>query len=225
MSKKAVAALILLALIPAAILLGVTLLRDRSYNLISVAVALLACVPFFAAFERSRASGRRLVILAVLAALSVVGRLAFFAVPGFKPITAVVVIAAIYFGPEAGFMLGAFSAVLSNIFFGQGPWTPFQMFTFGLAGFAAGLLAGRLLRSRVLLCLYGVAAGVAFSMLMDVWSAINIDGYFNIRRWLAFLLTSLPFMAIYAVSNVAFLLLLTRPIGERLERIKLKYGL
>lgn len=153
-------------------------------------------------------------LIAVLTALSVVGRLLFGALPGFKPVTAMVVLTAMYFGSEAGFLTGALTAVLSNFYFGQGPWTPFQMFTWGLLGFVAGYLRNRLKSSAVFLAVYGAFAGVAFSLLMDVWTALWIDGAFNPARYGAAVATSLGYMAIYAVSNVVFLLLLRKPMGR-----------
>ena len=128
-----------------------------------------------------------------------------------------------YFGGEAGFMTGALSAVISNFWFGQGPWTPFQMVSWGLIGFIAGLLASLLRRSSILLAVYGLFSGALFSLLMDTWTVLWQDGYFNLY-W-GYVLSSLPWMAVYALSNVIFLLLFTPLVGKVLERIKTKYGL
>lgn len=211
--------------IPAVILLGTAVFHGKQYAFITLAAALLSCVPFFLSFERRAQNSTRLILIAVLTALSVAGRLLFYAVPGFKPVTAMVVITALYFGGEAGFMTGALTAVLSNFYFGQGPWTPFQMFTWGLIGLFAGLLSEPLKKSRIFLCLYGIAAGVLFSMLMDIWTVLWWDGTFQLIRYLAAVASSLPVMAEYAVSNVIFLLILTKPVGEKLERVKTKYGI
>lgn len=216
---------VLFVLIPLCLLLGVTLLRDRNYQLVSMAVALLSCLPFFFTFERGKSSTRKLVLIAAMVALTVISRLVFAFLPGFKPITAMVIIMAIWFRPEAGFMTGSLTAVLSNLFFGQGPWTPFQMFIWGIIGFGAGLLAKPLRASRVLLCLYGVAGGLAFSLFMDLWTTLSMDGTFNLWRYLALLATALPYTAVYMVANVVFLLVLAKPIGEKLSRIKTKYGI
>ena len=188
-------------------------------------MALLACVPFFLSFERKTQSGSRLILIAVLTALSVLGRMLFYAVPGFKPVTAMVIITAMYLGSEAGFLTGALSAVISNFYFGQGPWTPFQMFTWGLIGFLAGLLARQLKGSRIFLCVFGALAGVLFSLCMDVWTALWADGTFQLSRYLAALVSSVSFTLVYAVSNVIFLLLLAKPIGKKLQRVLDKYGI
>jgi len=216
----------MLGIIPLLIAAGVVLLHDRKYQIISILLAFLACVPFFISFEMREPNVREMVVLAVMTALSVAGRFLFAMVPGFKPVTAIVVITAIHFGPQAGFLTGALSAVLSNIYFGQGPWTPFQMFVWGLLGLLAGLLAKHgWLQSRLALSLYGLLAGAAFSLLMDVWTVLAMDGTFAPMRYLVAVSSSFFFMAIYAVSNVVFLLTLSEPIGEKLERIKIKYGL
>ena len=111
------------------------------------------------------------------------------------------------------------------LYFGQGPWTPFQMFAWGLLGFLAGVLAKPLKRRKVWMILYGLLAGVLFSAIMDVWTTLWADGTFNLSRYLAAIISAIPFTVEYAVSNVVFLLLLAKPIGEKLERIKRKYGL
>ena len=223
--KKYVSAALLLLMVPAVVVLGATVFWDKQYAFVSLAVAVLACGAFFLSFERRETGSIRLVLLAVMTALSVAGRLLFAVLPGFKPVTAMVVLTAMYFGGEAGFLTGALTAVLSNFYFGQGPWTPFQMVTWGLLGFVAGLLRNRLKASRLFLALYGAVAGVAFSLLMDVWTAVWIDGTLTLSRYLAAVATSGGYMLLYALSNVIFLLLRRKPMGEILGRIQKKYGL
>ncbi|MPN37488.1 hypothetical protein SDC9_185007 [bioreactor metagenome] len=166
-----------------------------------------------------------MIMIALMVALSAVGRLIFMPIPGFKPVTAMVVITAIYFGAEAGFMTGALTAVVSNFYFGQGPWTPFQMFVWGLIGFAAGILSNSIKNNKIVLAVYGIVAGVVYSLLMDVWTVLWYDGVFNFARYKAALISAASYTVIYAMSNVIFLLLLVKPIGIKLERIKDKYGI
>jgi len=221
--------LILLIGIPAVILLGTLIFRGRQYAFIALAVAVLACLPFFLSFEKGGGDGKKLVILAVLTALASVGRFAFLALPHFKPVTALVIITALCLGPQSGFIVGAMTALISNFYFGQGPWTPFQMFSWGMVGFLAGLLAPRMRggdpRSKILLCLYGVAAGILYSLLMDGWITLWADNSFQPLRCLANITAALPITLTYAASNVVFLLLFAAPIGAVLERIRDKYGL
>ena len=210
--------------IPAVVLCFALLSSGDNYALASLLVTLLALVLFSCGFERRKTGTRRMILVAVMTALSVVGRFVFMAIPGFKPITALVVITAMYLGGEAGFLTGALSALISNFYFGQGPWTPFQMLSWGLLGLLAGFLARPLKRSRILLSLYGIFAGVAYSFIMDVWTVLWYNGGFNPALYVAALGTALPYTIAYAVSNVIFLNLLARPFGEKLERVRIKYG-
>lgn len=215
---------IMCLVIPAVILFGI-FLGQRAFAYISLCIAILACVPFFIRFESKEKDTKRLIIIAVIVALSVLGRIAFAAIPGFKPITAFIVIAAVYFGSEAGFMAGALTAVISNFYFGHGAWTPFQMFVWALIGFTAGLLSIPLKRSRILLSVYGIISAIVFSLVMDIWSVIWADGTLNSGRYAALVVSSLPMMVIYTISNVVFLLLLMKPLGRIFERLKIKYGI
>lgn len=224
-AKKVIKYLCVFLVAPLIVLCGVFFLGDRKYAFVSLALSVVACIPFFVSFEKGKNDARRIVIIAVMTALSVAGRFVFAPIPFFKPVTAIVIITAIYLGAEAGFITGAFSAVVSNFYFGQGPWTPFQMFAWGLIGFLAGLLAKRLVESKVLLIIFGALSGVVFSFIMDVWTTLWADGSFNIARFIASITTAAPFTVVYMVSNVIFLLLLTKPIGRKLQRLKTKYGI
>jgi len=224
--RKFLSNFIILIVIPLVIAIGVKLLNDRKYNLISIIIAFLSCIPFFLSFEKRNPKPTEMILIAVMTAISVVGRFIFAPIPGFKPVTAITVITAIYFGPQAGFLTGALTAVVSNILFGQGPWTPFQMFVWGLLGFVGGILAKYgWLNKKWQLAVYGVIAGAAFSLMMDVWTVLAVDGHFNLLRYQVAIVSSLPFMAIYAISNVVFLVVLIEPIGKKLERVKKKYDL
>lgn len=216
---------VLLVAIPAVVTVGALLFRERYYAWLSLCVAVLTCVPLFYAFERKKSSSTELTVLAVMIALSVAGRFIFAWIPGFKPVTAITVIVAIYLGKEAGFVVGSLSAVVSNFYFGQGPWTPFQMFAWGLLGFIAGLLSKPLRKNKVLLCVYGAVAGILFSALMDIWTVLWANGTLGLGRYVTVAVSALPVTVEYAVSNIIFILLLAKPIGEKLERIKKKYGL
>ena len=223
--KKWLSYIILCLIVPAVVLGGALLFKEKQYAWISLCVTVLSCVPFFLHFEHSENDVRKLILIAVMVAISVIGRFIFAPIPGFKPVTAVVVITAMYFGGEAGFMTGALSAVISNFYFGQGPWTPFQMFSWGIVGFLAGVIADPLKKSKIVLVVYAVVSGVLYSLLMDVWTVLWADGYFNISRYAAAVISAAQFTVIYAVSNVIFLLVFSKSIGKILERIKEKYRL
>ena len=216
--RKALRVLIPFVLIPLVVWLGVEVFDAKRYIWISFCVAALSLLLFLSGYEKKSVGTRRMVIVAIMVALSVAGRF----IPLFKPITAITVITAVYLGAESGFLVGSLSALISNFYFGQGPWTPFQMLAWGLIGLFAGLLQKPLKRSRVLLLIYGVLSGIAYSMLMDVWT---VGAVLDLDLYLAALVTALPHTLLYAVSNLIFLWLLAKPFGEKLERIRVKYGI
>ncbi len=207
-------------IIPAVTVIGALAFDKKRHIIISLVVAVLALLLFAAGFERRSTGTRRMVIVAVMTALCFAGRF----IPFLKPITALTIITALYLGGEAGFLVGSLSAVLSNFYFGQGPWTAFQMLAWGMIGLIAGLLSEPLKRSRLLLLIYGAAAGVAYSMIMDIWTVLWYAEGFRADLYLAAMMTAVPYTMSYAVSNVLFLTLLAKPFGEKLERIRIKYG-
>lgn len=218
--RAALRILVPFLLIPTAVVLGALVFDEKKHLWISFSVAALSVLLFIAGFERRSVGTRRTVIVAVMIALSVVGRF----IPFFKPVTAVTVIAAIYLGGESGFAVGALSALISDFYFGQGPWTPFQMLAWGLIGLFAGFIAAPLRRSRVCLLIYGVLSGVIFSLVMDVWTVLWYNDGFDFSLYLAAIVTALPYTALYAISNFIFLFFMAKPFGEKLSRIKIKYG-
>ena len=196
------------------------------YRLAFPLLAFLLTLPALIIFEWRRSGARELAAIAVMTGISVVGRVLFAPLPGFKPVSAVVILTGLSFGPLAGFMTGAATALLSNFFFGQGPWTAFQMFAWGAVGFLAGLFSrSRLRKNPLLLGFLGVLGGVLFSALTDLWTTVAATGTLLPAAYLTFLASGLPFTVLYAVSNVLFLLVLTRPILRKTDRLKQKYGL
>ncbi len=223
--KKKISYLILIIIIPLVVIGGGIIFKEKRYAFVSIAVIALACVPFFIVYEKKSHNTSQVIILGVMTALCIIGRVIFAFVPGFKPVSAMVIITGIYLGSECGFMSGALTALISNFYFGQGPWTPFQMLTWGLIGLFAGMLAESLKSSKVRLSIYGALSGVLYSFLMDFWSMLWADGGLNLKRYVALLGTSAVFTLMYAVSNVIFLLLLCKPIGLTIERIRTKYNI
>ena len=142
MKKSTAATLaVFLILIPLTLFLGLRL-PGRGYYLIGTLIVAELLIPFFLAFEGRRPQARELVVLAVLSALAVAARVVI-PVPHFKAIFAVIMLSGIAFGPEAGFLVGAVSALASNFFYGQGPYTPWQMMAYGAGGMLAGFAFGR----------------------------------------------------------------------------------
>lgn len=217
--KKALKILIPFVFIPAVAIIGTIAFDEKRYIFISTLAAVLTVVLFVAGFERKETGTRRTVIVSVMTALSVVGRF----IPFFKPITSLTIITAMYLGGEAGFVVGAFSALLSNFYFGQGPWTPFQMLAWGLVGLIAGALSKPLKSSKIFLLIFGAVSGVAFTLVMDVFTVLWYNGGFDITLYASAFITALPHTILYSVSNLIFLFFLSKPFGDKLQRIKIKY--
>ena len=216
--------LVLVVLVFPAALAAFALSGSKNYALISFAMVIMAMVPFLMLYEMKKPQAREWIPLAVMAAIAAVGRAAFAALPHFKPVSAIVIITGMYLGAQSGFLCGALSAVLSNILFGQGPWTPFQMLAWGLIGLFAALLGGILRKNKIVLAIFGALAGVFYSLVMDIWTVLWWEE-FSLSRYLAAIASSGVVMLVYAASNVIFLLLLAKPTGEKLGRVMKKYGL
>ena len=229
--KRTVLAFILIfTAIPAVILFGIFFLNDRSDYFISLCVILLSMLPFFFVFENRRPQAREIVVIAVMAALAVAGRAAFFWLPQFKPTAAVVIVTGVSLGAEAGFLTGALAGFVSNFFFGQGPWTPWQMFSFGILGFLAGLIfrrkRGRWKHFRLWLCVYGgLSTLVIYGFLMDTASVFMGMGAVQETAFLAMYISGLPMNAVHGTASVVFLAVLGEPVMKKLDRIKKKYGI
>lgn len=223
MRKRTVIELALCVVMGAILWYGMAVLRGESYYAVSLAIILTGLVGFFLLFENGRPSVALLTVMAALCAIAVASRVAFFFLPQVKPMAAVVIIAGIALGREAGFMTGAVSAFVSNFYFGQGSWTPFQMFALGLIGYFAGVLF-RKGENRWLVAVYGLAAViVVYGGIVDINTIFFTSGEPNLSLVLAVYAQGLPFNVIYGISTAAFLALLYRPLLRQLERLQKKY--
>ena len=173
---------------------------------LAVLFLILTSVPFYLTFDKRKAQARDLVPVALMAAMCVVGRAAFSIVPlpNFKPVTAIVMITAIAFGAKAGYLTGALAALLSNFLFGQGPWTPWQMFSWGMIGLVTGFL-------------YRIGMNLQY-----------IIGYVDPINWKTIGLAyaqSLYFDISHGVCTALVLYLAAEPWTRKLMRIRRKFSL
>lgn len=225
--KKLISVLIILIAIPLTMFLGVRY-ANRHYYIVSLMIILMTMIPFFLAFEHRKPQARELVIIAVMCAIAIVSRAAFIALPSFKPMTAIIMLTGIAFGAESGFMTGAVTAFVSNFFFSQGPWTPWQMFAYGMAGFLAGVLYkhGFLSTKRLPLSIFGAAMVlIVIGPLLDTSSIFTMIADVTLDGALAVYMSGLGMNAVHAGATFVTLLLLSKFILEKLERIKTKYGI
>jgi len=229
LSKRTVtAAVLILLLIPLTIYIGVFYLGDRKYYFISLLIILETMLPFVMIFEGRKPQARELVIIASLCGIGVAGRAAFFMLPQFKPVAAMVIISSVAFGGESGFLVGAMTMFLSNMLYGQGPWTPWQMFAMGVIGFLSGVLfrKGLLRRDRVSLAVFGgVSVFLVYGGIMNPASVLMFQSKVSWPMIITSWVTGAPFDLIHAAATVFFLLVMGEPMLEKLDRIKVKYGL
>lgn len=212
--------------VPLTIYLGTSLFSGRKYYLISCLIIAETLVPFLAVFERRKPRARELVVISVMCALGVAGRTVFYAFPHFKPVTALVIISGIALGSETGFLVGVITAFVSNFFFGQGPWTVWQMFSFGLIGFISGLLSNAdILKKRTPISVFGFFSALLYGLIMNPAAAIMGTDKLTAELIFSFYLTGFPLDLVHGISTFIFLWIAAVPMLEKLERVKIKYGL
>lgn len=211
--------------IPLTIYFGHTVLQQRKYYFISLLLVLEALAAFFLSFEKGKPKLRDMMIVSVMTAITVAGRAAFYMVPNVKPMAALTILSGIGLGSEAGFLIGALSMLVSNIFFGQGPWTPWQMVAMGLLGCLGGLV----FRNEKLcswkkvaaVCVFGfLSVLVIYGGIMNPASVLMYQEHVNRGMILSAYAMGLPFDLLHAGGTAVFLLIGTRPILKKLFRIQ-----
>lgn len=217
--------LVIVLLIPATLYLG-TRLTGRMYYLTGTLIIIETMLPFFFRFEGRKPQARELVMLAVMCALATVSRVAV-PIPSFKPITAIIMISGIAFGAEAGFLTGAVSAFASNFFYSQGPWTPWQMMAYGVGGFLAGLVFSRKrTRNPILLAIFGfIAVFVLVGPILDLCTVFTTLTEITWEGVVFTFARGLVANVNHSISTAVTLLLLGKTLLEKLDRLKLKYGM
>lgn len=199
-------------------------LRLPNAALVTSACACVALVPFFVGFEKSRGRARDLMPIVVLTALTVAGRLVFAPVPAVKPIIAIVVMGGLCFGREQGFMIGALGMLVSNVFFGQGPWTPWQMFSMGLVGYLAGVMGGHgRLRQRWSIAAFGASMALLYGFILDTWTIVGFVSDANAASVLTTYVAGLANNVASAIGTAAFLFPIARSWPRIFGRIKARY--
>ncbi|MNO21762.1 hypothetical protein D3C76_115380 [compost metagenome] len=201
-------------------------LKDRHYMLLSLVLLAVALLPLFIRLERRPLESRELVLLAVLSAVAAVSRIPFAALPSVKPVSAIVILSAYVFGAEAGFIIGAVAALVSNIYFGQGPWTPWQMFAWGMVGLTAGWLRNTWwMKKKAGMLAFGFVWGFLFGWIMNIWYLISLPDAFSWGLVAAAYASSFYLDLAHALSNVFFLAVLAGGWTKVLKRFRKKYGL
>lgn len=256
MNKQKIITIFLIFLAaPLTVIGGVFFLDDRKYYFISLLLVIYSLIPFFLHFEERKPQARELMAISVMAALVVAGRAAFFMIPQFKPVVAIVIVSGVALGRGTGFLVGSMGALVSNFFFGMGPYTPWQMFATGIIGYLSGTIfaaSGQAKSPAVFdpaespaasdpaenpavsdpspkktsLCIWGAfSTFFIYGLIMDFSSVLAWAGNLSWKLVGATYLAGLTFNLMHVASTVIFLFFLGLPMIEKLERVKNKYGL
>ncbi len=201
---------------------------DRNYYVTSLLIIIYSIIPFFLMFEKRAPQARELVTIAVMCGIAVASRAAFIWLPNFKPIFAIIIISGIALGSQSGFLIGSLSALVSNFIFGQGPWTPWQMFAFGIAGFIAGQLykAKIISKNKVTLSIWGgLIVFIIIGPILDTASLFMGASTINKEVIISTYIAGVPVNLSQSVATILTLYLFSKPLFEKLDRIKTKYGM
>ena len=203
---------------------------DRLYLIVSVVLIVLAIVLFVRSFERKKPGTKDVVLISVMISLAVVGRLVFFMIPQFKPCAAIIIIAGIMLGKQAGFLSGILTAFISDFFFGMGPWTVWQMIAFGIIGVLSAVIFNedRIEKmggyGKLILCIYGfVVTFFVYGLIMDTATVFMVT---DKPQWTTFVATysaGVVFNMIHGISTFIFLYLMANPLSKKIKRVLVKY--
>jgi hypothetical protein len=178
-----------------------------NWQLASFLILAVVLIGGFAWYERSRPPSQVVALVAALAALAIAGRIAFAAFPNVKPTTDIVIFAGYALGPAAGFAVGALAALVSNFWFGQGPWTPWQMAAWGLCGILGAALAlGPRHVGRLTLAAFCGLAAVGYGAILNFSLMATYGGELSWQRFWILEGRAVPFEVAHAVGNVVFAL-------------------
>lgn len=184
-----------------------------------------ACLLFFFSFERRKPSVKDILPVVVMVAVASAGRVVFNFLPQIQPVTAIVIIMGVYCGKQTGFLTGSLCALVSNLFLGQGPWTPFQMLAWGLVGVLAAVLArAPFFRRAWAVCAYGFLAGFLYGAVTDLWTIMAMGESLSWPLVFTVYAAAVPFNVLHGMGNIVFLMLLYRPLGGKLKRMQEKFG-
>ena len=213
--------LLVLALTPAALLVCAILDVNASAAL-TMLVAVTSLVLILVGYERSRPGLRQIMPTATLAAVAAAGRVLFAPVPYVKPVSAIAILAGAVLGRRNGFVVGALAALVSNFFFGQGPWTPWQMYSWGLVGYLSGLLP---LGEGRAVYVWGVVSGLLYGAILNGWYVIGFVRPLTWQGTLAAYAAGIPFDVLHGVATAGFLMLVWGRWRRALQRVVAKYDM
>ena len=199
---------------------------DNLYVPISLAFIMISMAFLFIKFEKRKIEAEEMVIISVLSALAAVSRVPFSSLPSVQPTSFFIIVTGLIFGSETGFLVGTSSALISNFFMGQGPWTPWQMFAWGLMGYTAGII-GRYekARSKKSVLAFGFIWGFLFGWIMNLWFVIGFMKEVTLKAFMTYYAASFYFDLAHALSNIFFISIFRERVEKILKRAKFRYGI
>ena len=203
-------------------------LGSKYYYIAALGMVFVSILPFFVMFEKRKITTAEIVTVSVMISLCVSSRLLFAFVPQIKPLCAFVVMTAIAFGGNVGFVTGAISMFVSNFAFGQGMFTPFQMLGMGLVGFLCGeIFHGRKLsKNRVAVSIIGgVLTFFLYGFIVDTCSVLMMATDYSLKSILSIYASGVVFNLVHGVTTGAVLFFLNKPMQDKLSRLNTKYGI
>jgi len=177
-------------------------------------------------YEKKNINSKQVAMISVMSALGALGRIPFAAIPNVQPTTFIVIVTGYCMGPLAGFITGVLSAGVSNFFLGQGPWTPWQMIAWGLAGVSAGF-AGKIRISfnRIGFTIFCGAWGFLFGWIMNFWTWYSYTASHTFKGYLILCAASFWFDILHAAGNIIFAWLFGAEFVNIVSRFKKKMSL
>lgn len=212
---------ILLMLIPLTFIL---LLKGKHYLIFSFMGLICSLLPAYWKFENDNISTKLLMFVAVLVALAVAGRVPLAAIPSVQAASFIIIMGGVFLGPDLGFITGSTTAIISNMFLGQGPWTPWQMLAWGLMGLTAGLIGKTKLSEKVIpMAIFGGIWGFVFGWIMDLWFALAYVNPLTVKSFFLAFASSAAFDLNHALANIVLIVLLYKPWRKIFTRLINKY--
>ncbi|MGN0486550.1 MAG: ECF transporter S component [Acutalibacteraceae bacterium] len=220
--------LLLVVVAPISLILSVKLFQSNNYYASALLIVILSILPFFVFFENRKIKTGEIVILSVMIALCVASRAVMAFIPQVKPTCAFVIVSAIAFGPNVGFVIGSLSMFVSNFIFGQGLYTPFQMLGMGLVGFFCGLLfcGSRRKNSRLAVSIIGgLMCFVVYGLAVDSCSVLTMVTEYTPKAVLSIYASGLLFNLIHGLTTALLLFFICKPMADKFQRLRVKYGI
>lgn len=218
----------ILILAPIFTVLQLKFFSDKSYYISAAIIIVLAMIPFFVFYENRKIKTSEIVLCAMMIAICVSSRAIMAFIPQVKATCAIVIVTAIAFGPNVGFITGSLSMFVSNFFFGQGMFTPFQMLGMGLTGFFCGFIFYKKSYNtdKILVSVVGgVICFFVYGFIVDSCSVLMMLSDFTLKSVVSIYASGVTFNLIHAITTGMLLFFINKPMTDKFTRLRIKYGI